>query len=54
MPHPPPLLLRQTLLPPQLSHPGIVDIQTQDRSCWIQPVKKYDEGSVRKNTAQQT
>ena len=40
MPLHPLLLLHQTLLPLQLSHPGIAGTLTQDRSCWIRPVKK--------------
>ena len=34
------LLPHQTLLLLQLLHPGIAGTQTQDHSCWIQPVSK--------------
>ena len=37
--HHPPLLPHQTLLRPLQWHLGIVGIQTQDHSCWIQPAK---------------
>ena len=37
----PPLLPRQTRLPPRQSRPGTAGTQTQDRSCWIQPVQEW-------------